>query len=168
MTPPSFTASHSKANSINPPLHPESSVSQSTKYCSEKVLTTPLFWAYKPSKLAVVANDQHDPHEPWSFTGATTPLSLQSKASGAALETFAWTGFKLIKALALKFKFKYVLANSCLVKSENLVTPVSKDWGPFEVSLIRFCLKTLYLARYSLIEEYFLLYYLLMNLWNFL
>jgi len=117
--------------------------------------------------LETVANDQHDPHVPWSFTGATTPLSLQSKDSGAALEILGFIGFKLIKALALKFKFKYVLANSCLVKSENLVTPVSKDWGPFEVSLIRFCLKTLYLARYSLIEEYFLSY-LLMNLWNFL
>ena len=35
--------------------------------------------------MAVVANAQQEPHLPWSFTGVTTPFSLQSTDAGRSL-----------------------------------------------------------------------------------
>ena len=72
-----------KAWSISPPLQPSfpKDDEQSTSYCSEYEVSFPVAMNSAPSTAPVVEKAQHDPHCPWSLTGVTAPLVLQSRES---------------------------------------------------------------------------------------
>merc|ERR1719463_148911 len=63
---------------MRPPLHPESTLSQSTSCCSLRDTSEPVAISQAPSSEPVVENAQHEPHCPWFFTGVTAPLVVQS------------------------------------------------------------------------------------------
>ena len=73
-----------KAWSISPPLQPwfPNEDEQSTSYCSEYEVSFPVAMNSAPSTAPVVEKAQHDPHCPWSFTGVTAPLVVQSTEAG--------------------------------------------------------------------------------------
>merc|ERR1719481_1248583 len=75
---------------MSPPLQPSLpySLLQSTKFCSLRLTSSPVFLKCIASRAPVVENDQQDPHWPWSFTGVTAPRCLQSTLCGS-LPTFA-------------------------------------------------------------------------------
>jgi hypothetical protein len=57
---------------------------QSTSCCSDSDVRVPVFRKTEPSVEPVVEKAQHEPHWPWSFTGVTAPLSVQSTDVGSA------------------------------------------------------------------------------------
>lgn len=69
----------SKAESINPPLHPAfpPSLEQSTSYYSEKRPSSPPLMAFKDSRDPIAEKAQQDPQDPWSLTAWTFPASTQ-------------------------------------------------------------------------------------------
>jgi len=71
---------------MNPPLHPALpiSVEQSTNYYSEIDMRFPVLIWLAPSMAPEAEKDQHDPHEPWFFTGVTAPEVRQSTESALA------------------------------------------------------------------------------------
>jgi len=78
------TKAYSKAWSINPPKHPMFpwSNEQSTNYYSDKDgKSTFPNKNYALSIDPVAENAQQDPHYPWSLTGVTAFLVLQSTSS---------------------------------------------------------------------------------------
>lgn len=76
----SFSYKYYKALFPSPPPQPPLYVSQSIEYCSESASRTPVEIAYDDSVFAAVANDQQEPHAPWSLTGLTTKRLCQSIA----------------------------------------------------------------------------------------
>ena len=78
---------HRKASSIAPPLQPScgAPLSQSINCSSESEVETPRSTNSEASIAPVAANDQHEPHVPWSLTGDTAPAAAQSTAAGSEL-----------------------------------------------------------------------------------
>ena len=70
-----------KAFDYHPPIHPNEEVSQSTNYYSARESRVPVWMKWAPSMAAVAEKAQHDPHYPWSLTGLTAPLVIQSTES---------------------------------------------------------------------------------------
>jgi hypothetical protein len=76
---------HRNASSIAPPLQPScgAPLSQSINCSSESEVETPRSTNSDASIAPVAANDQHEPHVPWSLTGDTAPAAAQSTADGS-------------------------------------------------------------------------------------
>ena len=53
--------------------------------CTERVWAVPDAMAAKDSIVSAVACAQHEPQEPWFFTGEITPFVRQSTEAGSSL-----------------------------------------------------------------------------------
>merc|ERR1711898_71167 len=113
---------------MRPPLHPESTLSQSTNCCSLRETRLPLAISHAPSNAPVVENDQHEPHCPWFFTGVTAPFVVQSMDAANASPLNVWLpSFGSEPQAAAGFVMpKCESANSSAVRSAKGVTPNSK------------------------------------------